>query len=403
MKRMSPLSLLTIVIAIWPSSAWPQAKEASSNLKSDETLVFFPVEAWLSDDGRFWRSRIHGWVCEKEEGDWLRERILDQLSGRVSSMMSNADRRRMRQRLRWFLADNERGKRIVIRLGERTYPLEASEADGHVYGDIAIPIADAGQFAPMGVKRGCSFELRFAAILRTGDSRRFEGTICCAPSEGVMVVSDIDDTIKITEVANPAKMVVNVLAKPYQAVPGMAERYRHWLSDDPGLRLHYLSNGLWPLYDPLREFFRDADFPVAPLTLRSFRLKDGGLLQALSDPAASKRPAIELLMDRHPKRKFVFVGDTGERDPEIYGEIARRHSERTLRIWLRDVSGESRDSARMRQALHGVDDEKWGLFRDGRDLGERPSSGIAPISKRSKGESKSDAASGADGAMIPRE
>lgn len=359
---------------IGPSVAWPQSQEAVSNLRSDETILFFPVEAALTDDGRFWRARIHAWVFEKEEGDWLRGRLLREIGKRTEPILSEADRKRMDERLRWFLTDNERGKRIVVRLGERSIALGPSEADGHAYGEMTIPVDEAKRLAVA----GDGLTLRFSAVLAPGDPRRFEGTIHCVEPEGATIISDIDDTVKITEVADRAKMMVNVLARPYQAVPGMAERYRRWLKDDPRLRLRFVSNSPWPLYEPLAQFFKDAGFPPAAVTLQPFRLKDGGVLQALNDPAASKRPAIERIMDQHPKRKFIFVGDTGERDPEIYGEIARQRPDRTLKIWLRDVSGESRASDRIRQALRGVPADRWELFRDGEGLPARPTGSVKP-------------------------
>lgn len=39
----------------------------------------------------------------------------------------------------------------------------------------------------------------------------------------------------------------------------------------------------------------------------------------------TKRIHIEPLLQRFPKRKFIFVGDSGEEDPEVYAQLARMY------------------------------------------------------------------------------
>ena len=83
-----------------------------------------------------------------------------------------------------------------------------------------------------------------------------------------------------------------------------------------------------------------AGFPPATYHLRRVRLKDSSILSLLADPLKAKLPLIESLFTDYPHRTFVLVGDSGERDPEIYGELARRHPDQVARIFLRDVTGE---------------------------------------------------------------
>lgn len=41
---------------------------------------------------------------------------------------------------------------------------------------------------------------------------------------------------------------------------------------------------------------------------------------------------------RHfPEREFILVGDSGERDPEVYREISRRFPDQVVEIIIRDV------------------------------------------------------------------
>ena len=40
---------------------------------------------------------------------------------------------------------------------------------------------------------------------------------------------------------------------------------------------------------------------------------------------------------------FVLIGDSGERDPEIYLEVAARYPARIVAVYIRDLAGKNRD------------------------------------------------------------
>lgn len=46
---------------------------------------------------------------------------------------------------------------------------------------------------------------------------------------------------------------------------------------------------------------------------------------------------ITLLMQRFPNRQFILVGDSGEKDPEVYRTIREKFSGQVSDIWIRDV------------------------------------------------------------------
>jgi phosphatidate phosphatase APP1 len=50
--------------------------------------------------------------------------------------------------------------------------------------------------------------------------------------------------------------------------------------------------------------------------------------------------AITPLMEDYPKRKFVFFGDSGQEEPEIYGHIARSFPDQILEIYIRNITPE---------------------------------------------------------------
>ena len=145
---------------------------------------------------------------------------------------------------------------------------------------------------------------------RPGDDRRFASVAFLLADSGVSVVSDIDDTVKISEVRDKQKLLRNTFMHEFQAVPGMADTYRTWAA--AGAAFHYVSASPWQLFDPLDAFFKAASFPAGSLHLKQFRWKDSSFFSLFQDPVAYKKPIIAGLLTRYPHRRFVLVGDSGE-------------------------------------------------------------------------------------------
>ncbi|KAJ2862492.1 hypothetical protein GGH94_004246 [Coemansia aciculifera] len=153
---------------------------------------------------------------------------------------------------------------------------------------------------------------------------------------GVSVVSDIDDTIKASNITAEKRIVLEtVFARPMLAVPGMSELYREWYR--LGCEFHYVSNSPWQLYPSLDEFFHKYKFPPGSAHLRSFDPNDLLSVKNYTGTPQLKSDTIETLFAMFPSRKFVLVGDCGEHDLETYTDLARRFPGRVLRIYIRDV------------------------------------------------------------------
>ena len=88
----------------------------------------------------------------------------------------------------------------------------------------------------------------------------------------------------------------------------------------------------------------------------------------LSAPETYKRTSIETLLRDFPRRKFALVGDTGEKDPEIYGDLARRFPQQVRFVGLRNITNDTLESDRMKAALRDVPAERTLLFREPSEL-----------------------------------
>jgi phosphatidate phosphatase APP1 len=147
---------------------------------------------------------------------------------------------------------------------------------------------------------------------------------------------------------------------PFTAVPGMADVYRSW-ADKAKAQFCYVSASPWQLYLPLAEFVRSNGFPAGTFYLKQFRLKDENFWSLFQNPEKYKPVVIEPLMKRFPHRKFVLVGDSGERDPEVYGALARRYPGQVTRIFIRDVTDD--EPERFKRAFRDLPPPCWKVFR----------------------------------------
>jgi phosphatidate phosphatase APP1 len=189
------------------------------------------------------------------------------------------------------------------------------------------------------------------------------GRALWVPERGLSLVSDIDDTIKDSNVLVRRELLLNTFVRPFVAVNGMAARYRQFAQAHPDLRVHYVSGSPHQLYPALADFLDNAQFPAGSLHLRDVRLRQE-LTGGSGSTKAHKIETIRRLIADFPLRRFVLIGDSGEHDPEIYAAIAREHPQQVLAIWIRDVTGQAREHPRYAAAFAGIDAARWRIFDD---------------------------------------
>ncbi|MGP4845520.1 App1 family protein [Marinobacter sp. 1Y8] len=168
------------------------------------------------------------------------------------------------------------------------------------------------------------------------------------PSSGARygVISDIDDTVVFTGVASTARMMWRLFAQGAESrmvFPGVAALYQAFYEGDKGHQgnpLLYVSRAPWSIYQVLVEFFRMHRIPVGPiLILREWGLKRGSLLPRRAKD--HKLDVIRQMLALYKDLPFVLIGDSGQRDPEVYTRILREHPGRIIGIYIRDVSNDA--------------------------------------------------------------
>ncbi|MGZ5415869.1 MAG: App1 family protein [Nocardioides sp.] len=150
------------------------------------------------------------------------------------------------------------------------------------------------------------------------------------PEARVGIVSDVDDTILETGVQRVGRMIRQTItgsALTRTPFPGAAALYRDLAAGvNP---VFYLSSSPWNLHSFLVAFLRHRGFPLGPVLLRDLLGTTAGREQ--------KASRIKEILDLHPQLPFVLIGDSGEKDPEIYADIVRTCPGRILAVYIREV------------------------------------------------------------------
>ena len=344
-------TVLTLLSALWLLVTHGLA---GSELKRDETVVFFPGIGSAEPTG--WQLDIHGWVYESEYHKPITS-LLRRSLGIRDEELTAAELALFRERAQFFLVDNERHKTVDVRLGEMAITLSASLPNGHFQTNLHVVNDDIHRF-------GLTTLLSQRVLpIETVRSRRAptKGNIQLIPPTGISVVSDIDDTIKLTNVKHRQELLRNTFCRPYQAIPGMASIFDRWAKSD-GARFHYASAAPWQLVLPLTDFLRESAFPAGSMHLKTFRWKDQTFFDLFGSPERYKLSTIEPILKRFPHREFVLVGDSSEKDPEIYATLARTYTNQVTHIFIRNTTGENRDGQRYRSVFEGLSTNSWQLF-----------------------------------------
>jgi hypothetical protein len=350
-------SLIGCALAAWAVFAALQGRAPAvtqtSDLHRDEEIVFFPSLPHRVRGGGGWECEIRGYVYEPEKRSLIVGLLRETLELKYVDM-TDQEAATFAERARLFMVDNQRGRTIVVRVGEREHALGKSRPDGQFSGVIRLPDAELGTTGTR--------TTQIQAVLLAGDPRRFLGQINLVERSGITVISDMDDTVKATQVRDRKVLLRRTFLEPFKPVPGMAEVYRAW-ADKSGAQFCYVSASPWQLFLPLSEFVKSNGFPSGAFHLRKFRWKDQSFLSLFESPERYKPAVIEPLLKQFPQRQFLLVGDAGERDPEIYAGLARRYPQQIARILVRDATGEPADSERYQNAFRGLPPGLWQVFR----------------------------------------
>lgn len=296
----------------------------------------------------------------------------------------------LRRRLRdaWRLVVSRRVPRADIDLHFAGHDWQtATDSHGYFYSCHSAPgfIADAStrrQYHCRARHESCAAPITATGEVMTASARAEH-----------LVISDIDDTIVHTGVANKLKMLWHLYfadsatRRPFPGMDRLLRRLHAGSSGTASNPMLYVSRSPWSIYPMLEAFFQEHDIPDGPVLL----LRDWGISWRHPLPRRAedhKQRMIDSALRSFADLPVILVGDSGQHDPEVYAEIAERNPGRVQAIYIRDLglgSARSRQLRNMgeRLAQQGVEfvaaSDTTGFTRHAEGKGWLAITGPAPL------------------------
>lgn len=270
----------------------------------------------------------------------VRGRVLE-ASVLERSLPADSRLRSFRRMLRRFFSRELPEATVRAALGEAT---AGGSTDDEGYFDMLLAPVSALALSPAvdaGDWQSAEVEVTGAKVRGLVPVRASAEILIPGPAATLGIISDIDDTVLQTHVTQKLKMIwVTLSGSAFTRMPfeGTSELYHALAAGASGRAnnpVFYVSKSPWNLYDFLVDFLDHHRLPRGPLLLRDIGLRE-------APPVDHKSAAVRELLDTYPELPFVLLGDSGERDPEIYLETAARYPGRIAAIYIRDLGGKNR-------------------------------------------------------------
>ncbi|MBK7874108.1 MAG: DUF2183 domain-containing protein [Saprospiraceae bacterium] len=234
-----------------------------------------------------------------------------------------------------------RGAQLSISIGENKFDL-ITDREGYFFLDAPLE----NPLAP-DEKKWRKASIRLMRTRRREIDLNETAKILVPGNAEFGVISDIDDTILITEVTSLLKLKMLYLTflknannrETFHEVEAFFRALQRGKNDQNRNPVFYVSKSPWNLYDFLEDFIELNELPRGPLLLR-----DIGLLprrfpfESLGKQyRGHKISSVARILRMYPDLPFILVGDSGEKDAEIYLTIAKSFPGQVKAIYIHDL------------------------------------------------------------------
>jgi phosphatidate phosphatase APP1 len=339
-------------------------------VKTGESVALLPVDASPSPDGKTWDVPVRGWIYQVKDDSRVEQAL------RAVRVLLNAPEMGdtgavFQQRLKLFFADSKPDRAIPLQVAGKSYRLATSDNTGHFNDTVKVPASAVA--APINAADAGWLDYSTSECGKGGEV--FTGRAQLLEKTGLSVVSSIDDTLTTNAARSPQSQLVQMLFRRYEPEPGMAELFRNWKNQ--GARFHYVSGSPSQLYPVFAQFLSSEGFPDGSVGLQTFQIPHAkelsglGLLDAflnlLDNTQRFKPEYVSGLVEKFPNRQFILVGSAAQKDPETFGELARRYPERVKHVYIRG-DADKPEKERFEKAFRGVPADRWEIFTDATTL-----------------------------------
>ena len=199
------------------------------------------------------------------------------------------------------------------------------------------------------------YELLDEVVEDQGTITATEDILVISGKPPIGVVSDIDDTVMVSHSTDTLKKLKLMLFKNARTrVPfeGVAAFYRALRKGKPGQDgpnpVFYVSNSEWNLYDLLVDFFDYRNIPAGPLMLQELEHSIFHFWKSGGGNHEHKLEKIRFLFSFYKELEFVLIGDSGQRDPELYLQVAHECPGRVKAVYIRCI-GKAHNNGRTKE------------------------------------------------------
>lgn len=175
------------------------------------------------------------------------------------------------------------------------------------------------------------------------NDKRYESEYYLSDDHETGVISDIDDTLLVSHSTRLIRKMALILfrnAHTRKTIPFLQNwhSYIKDLNDTAHPRdFFYVSNSEWNLYDFLVDFFQINELPKGVFFLQNLKKGVKDLFSSGKANSNHKMDSIEFLLRFYPNKKFILVGDNGQKDMEIYHEVVMKFYKRIKGVMIRNL------------------------------------------------------------------
>ena len=286
-----------------------------------EPIIIFPYRGYANQN----KLLINGRVLEKE-----------------GIMAVDNEPKKMWQRLFYMFkryeSDEIPGLNLKAKLKNRE---KIIKTDGEGYFNLEWDITDSA-FQDGKYWQQVDFEIESNPYTSQKNIKATGEIIRPTEKTNFIVVSDVDDTIIKSHATNNYLKIKTLLSNtastriPFPGVPAFYNALQN--QKDTFNPVFFVSGSSWNIYDLLTRFCEINEIPKAPFFLRELGIEKNMFIQLKTKQY--KKEKINHLLDFYKDLPFIFIGDSGQKDAEIYYEIAKNHPERIKAIYIRKLTNE---------------------------------------------------------------
>jgi phosphatidate phosphatase APP1 len=245
--------------------------------------------------------------------------------------------RNMKSMLSRYIGDVIPGAKVSVRFNGHQLEIESDE-NGHFGATFPGPGA-SNDFHPI---VNAQLEEQFEGIPEKLIKSRGD-IMLPGPHIEFGIISDIDDTIMISNATQTLKKIRLMLMKnavtrkPFPGIAAFYQALHRGVSGQAQNPFFYVSSSEWNLYDLLDDFVEENHLPRGVFLLQDLNESILKFWKSGGGTHEHKLVKIRKILKTYSDLSFVLVGDSGQRDPEIYKKVVDEFPNRIKAVYIRHI------------------------------------------------------------------